>query len=211
MRARARRRGTAAGRQGVGCHHNAAPHMQQVVVTSSSRTASIGHIIDGAVYTARAAWPLLGERVDDALNGARRPLVQQPMRRTSTYGHDGATRVRAPGALSHPARKRAWGSNLFLVLVEAVPTVEAIHARRLSRQQHGARPPPLPSPQLPSLPSLALVAAATHTVLASAVVLSLAGPCPWQADRRGRPSGCTCQPTNGNVVATASDGSGQPH
>ena len=36
---------------------------------------------------------------------------------TWAQAHNGATRVRAPGALSHPARKRAWGSNLFSVLV----------------------------------------------------------------------------------------------
>ena len=172
--------------------------MQQVVVTFRSRTASAGHTIDGAVCAARAALPLLGERVDDALNGARRPLVQQPMRRTSTYAHDGATRVRAPGALSHPARKRVWGSNLFSVLVQARRPSRPFRLAdcRGSSTVHGRRPCPRHNcPHCPALPSWLLPP--TPSLLRP---LSSHSP----ALVPGRPTvgvegRAACQPTNGNA------------
>jgi hypothetical protein len=113
----------------------------------------------------RASSLLTRVGVDDAINGARRPLAEQPKRLTSTYAHDGATRVRAPGALSHPARKRAWGSYLFSVLVMAGRPSGLADSRGSSmvRGRRSRRPCPRyncphspalpwPPPHTPSLP-----------------------------------------------------------
>ena len=174
---------------------NGARVIGSVYVGSNNRAGKGG---GGGESTAVAVLPLAEQRALGCLDG-QAPQGPWPGQRRSEGG-GGNTRVQgqagegrqAPAAVTaEPPRSQASvGEQPLLGPRPGSPTVEAIQARRLSRQQHSAWPPPLPSPQLPSLPSLALVAAATHTVLASAVVLSLAGPCPWQADRRGRPSGC---------------------
>ena len=127
-------------------------------------------------------------RVDDALNGARRPLVQQPMRRTSTYAHNGATRVSSPGRAEPPRSQASVGEQPLLGPRRGSPTVEAHRPSRLADRRgsstvRGRRCCRLcPCHEMPSLPSLTL-AVASHTVLASAVLLSLACPRP-QVDRQ---------------------------